>query len=90
MIVITGYSHKLDGFLFISEKDTEEEAIKDLLSKRPGYEYVVVEDEQDGPVDVIKAVGHDLDMEDGAPRWGAWAIHVGHVKDGLAPDAVCW
>ena len=74
MIVITGHSHKLDGFCFVSNTDDEGNALEELAKAKEGFEifaspdgdrhYLLVDDFDDN-VD---------DFENECPRREGWSL----------------
>ncbi len=89
MFVITGYSEKLDGFIFVSWKDSQDEALGDLLSIRPGME---LKTNSNGDLYFLKEFDGDIEDFGGEPpRNEGWILYCGPLtEEGFCPDAVCW
>lgn len=94
--VITGYSHKRDGFCWATEAADQDEALRKLVEavsspEEQGEPYKVVEGEYN--TYLLKAdFDGDVDaFEDEVPRREGWAIYISTVeKNGFAPGVVCW
>jgi hypothetical protein len=89
MIVITGYSHKRDGFCFVAQTDDINEARKQLIAICGSYKIV-----EHGDLLYLLEIdfsGDPATFEDECPRWEGWSLYVGKTNDnGFANDAVCW
>lgn len=87
MRVVTTYSHKADGMLFVTDAKTDQEAIRVMVAKlNEGEEWceAVVIEEEGEMATIIRAINSDS-----RKHW-AW-VQVGEVNEhGFCYEAVQW
>ncbi len=94
--VITGYSHKRDGFCWTTEATNQDEAVQKLLAviaspEEQGEPYKVVEGDYNTYLLKADFDGDVNDFEDDVPRWEGWAVYFSEVAEsGFASGCVCW
>jgi hypothetical protein len=92
MYVITGYSQKLDGLLFVSQAKTRRDALKDIAKRVTLRDWDQKTDtdglslrvpckvirQKDGQLSLVRKDydGDGSDFEDGCPRWTGWNLYV--------------
>lgn len=83
MVVITGYSKKLDGFLFV-HNGTIDESINALIEKIDRSMVLVNQDNRQF------LVNKDQDFDPDYIRYEGWEIFVSEIENGFADNCVCW
>lgn len=83
MVVITGYSEKLDGFLFV-HNGTIDESINALIEKIDRSMVLVNQDNRQF------LVNKDQDFDPDCIRYEGWEIFVSEIESGFADNCVCW
>jgi|32_taG_2_1085360.scaffolds.fasta_scaffold27275_5 hypothetical protein len=84
MVVVTGYSNKYDGLIFVHD-GSKQHAIDLFLRKTNCHlmkdgsrNFAILADRQ------FRPNGED------SPGWEGWELFVGDVKNGFAKEAVCF
>jgi hypothetical protein len=91
--VITGYSEKQDGIIFVSSHPDSDSALADLVANFPAccliggnLIYKTHADEW------LEYAGQDADgqMDLETPGREGWALYIDEIENGWADGAVCW